>query len=145
MGPDSYYRLTPHGQEAFARATRRIDADPPLDWRGAFDLLLLENVLDRGALRAALAEAGYGALGPDLLIGASVPVGRVDSVLRLSAAPADLPTARRLVERAWPLEKIESRYRRFIDTYSGSLAALEQGARFTKLDAPLVRIFLIHD
>src|SRR3712207_509610 len=73
VGRNSYYRLTPHGQEAFAQATRRIYADPPLDWRGAFDLLLLENVLDRGALRAALAEAGYGALGPDLLIGASVP------------------------------------------------------------------------
>src|SRR6478736_5307565 len=145
VGRNSYYRLTPHGQEAFAQATQRIYADPPQDWQGAFDLLMIENAQDRGALRSELSAAGYGALGTDLLIGAAAAAERTGPFLRLSATPVDLATARRLVERAWPLAEIESRYRRFIDTYSGTLGALERGAGFTNLDALLVRILLIHD
>jgi phenylacetic acid degradation operon negative regulatory protein len=145
LGRNSYYRLTPAGREAFAQATQRIYADLPQDWHGSFDLLLLENAQDRTAFKAELSEAGYGALGTDLMIAASASVGEGNSFLRLSALPADLPTAQRLVERAWPLEEIESRYQRFIDTYSGTLSALERGAGFTNLDALLVRILLIHD
>jgi len=145
VGRNSYYRLTSHGQEAFAQATRRIYADPPQDWQGSFDLLLLENAQDRSALKSELAAAGYGALGPDLLIAATAGAEKIGPFLRLAAAPADLATARRLVERAWPLAEIESRYKRFIDTYSGTLGALERGAGFTNLEALLVRILLIHD
>jgi phenylacetic acid degradation operon negative regulatory protein len=145
VGRNSYYRLTAHGQEAFAQATQRIYAEPSQTWPGSFDLLLLDNGQDRGALRTELTEIGYGALGPDLLIAAAASSTGKDGVLRLSAAPADLATARRLVERAWPLESIEGRYRRFIDTYAGTLEALEGGAGFGSLDALLVRILLIHD
>ncbi|MBB4040300.1 phenylacetic acid degradation operon negative regulatory protein [Microvirga flocculans] len=145
VGRNSYYRLAPQGQEAFAQATQRIYAGPPQDWQGTFDLLLLEAVQDRGVLKARLTEAGYGSLSADLLIAASASVEKADSFLKLSATPADLPTAQRLVERAWPLAEIESRYARFIDSYSGTLAALERGTGFTNLDALLVRILLIHD
>lgn len=145
VGRNSYYRLTPQGQEAFAQATRRIYADPPRDWQGSFDLLLLENAQDRSALKSGLAAAGYGALGPDLLMAAAATAGTTGPFMRLAATPADLPTARRLVERAWPLAEIESRYKRFIDTYSGILGALERGAGHTNLDALLVRVLLIHD
>ena len=145
VGRNSYYRLTSEGQEAFAQATQRIYAEPPQSWHGSFDLLLLDSGQDRGALRAQLTGIGYGTLGPDLLIAAAESSNEREGVLRLSAAPADLATARRLAERAWPLESIESRYRRFIDTYAGTLTALEGGARFSSLDALLVRILLIHD
>jgi phenylacetic acid degradation operon negative regulatory protein len=145
VGRNSYYRLTPQGQEAFAQATQRIYADPPQDWRGSFDLLLLENAQDRSALKSELSAAGYGALGPDLLMAAAASADWTGPFLRLAATPADLPTARRLVERAWPLAEIESRYTRFIDAYSGTLGALERGAGFTNLEALLVRILLIHD
>jgi len=145
VGRNSYYRLTPQGQEAFAQATRRIYADPPQEWQGSFDLLLLENAQDRSALKSELSAAGYGALGPDLLMAAAAAAGATGPFLRLAATPADLPTARRLVERAWPLAEIESRYKRFIDTYSNILAALERGAGHTNLDALLVRVLLIHD
>jgi phenylacetic acid degradation operon negative regulatory protein len=145
VGRNSYYRLTPQGHEAFAEATQRIYTDPPQNWQGSFDLLLLENAQDRSALRAELSAAGYGSLGPDLLLAAAASGGKTGPFLRLAASPADLPTARRLVERAWPLADIESRYRRFIDTYAGILGALERGAGFTNLDALLVRILLIHD
>lgn len=145
VGRNSYYRLTPQGQEAFAQATQRIYAEPPQEWRGSFDLLLLDNGQDRSALRTGLTGIGYGVLGPDLLIAATASSNQTEGALRLSAAPADLATARRLAERAWPLESIEGRYRRFIDTYAETLAALEGGARFGSLDALLVRILLIHD
>ena len=95
LGRNSYYRLTSRGQEAFAQATQRIYADPPQDWQGSFDLLLLENVQDRSALRSALSEAGYGTLGPDLMVGTSTSERAAASCLRLSATPADLPTAQR--------------------------------------------------
>jgi phenylacetic acid degradation operon negative regulatory protein len=71
VGRNSYYRLTGQGQQAFAQATQRIYADPPQDWNGSFDLVLLENTQDRSALRAKLSEVGFGALGPDLLIAAA--------------------------------------------------------------------------
>ncbi|MGO4525798.1 PaaX family transcriptional regulator C-terminal domain-containing protein [Microvirga sp. 2MCAF35] len=145
VGRNSYYRLAPQGEEAFAQATQRIYAAPPQDWQGAFDLLLLENAQDRSALKNELSATGYGALGPDLLLAATALIDGTGPFLRLAATPADLATARRLVERAWPLAEIESRYRRFIDTYSGTLGALERGAGFTNLDALLVRILLIHD
>jgi phenylacetic acid degradation operon negative regulatory protein len=145
LGRNSYYRLTHRGREAFAQATQRIYADQPQDWQGSFDLLLLDNAQDRSALRTELSGAGYGTLGTDLMIAASVSVTEADSFLRLSAVPADLPTAQRLVARAWPLAEIESRYERFIAAYSGTLAALERGARFTSLDALVIRILLIHD
>jgi phenylacetic acid degradation operon negative regulatory protein len=145
VGRNSYYRLTTQGQGAFAQATQRIYADPPQTWHGSFDLLLLDNGQDRSTLRTELTAIGYGTLGPDLLIAAAASSDVRDGVLRLSAAPADVSTARRLAERAWPLESIEGRYRRFIDTYVGTLAALEGGARFGSLDALLVRILLIHD
>lgn len=145
VGRNSYYRLTPQGQEAFAQATHRIYADPPQEWRGAFDLILLENAQDRSVLRGELSAAGYGTLGPDLLIAAAASADQTGPFLRLAATPADLPTARRLVERAWPLAEIESRYTRFIDAYAGTLGALERGAGFTSLEALLVRILLIHD
>lgn len=145
VGRNSYYRLTPRGQGAFAQATQRIYAEPPQDWAGSFDLVLLDNVQDRSAIRTELTEAGYGTLGPDLMIAVSAPGSREGGFLRLAATPADPATARRLVERAWPLAEIEGRYERFIDTYSGILAALRSGAVFTNLDALLVRILLIHD
>lgn len=144
VGRNSYYRLTGRGQEAFARATLRIYAEPPQDWQGSFDLLLLDNGQDRAGLRTELSGAGYGALGPDLLI-APAAAAEDGAFLRLAGMPADLATARRLAERAWPLAEIESRYRRFIDAYSDTLAALERGAPFSDLDALLVRILLIHD
>ncbi|MBJ6123885.1 PaaX family transcriptional regulator [Microvirga splendida] len=145
VGRNSYYRLAPRGQEAFAQATRRIYADPPQDWDGSFDLLLLESIQDRGALKAELMEAGYGALGADFMVAAAASAKSQGPFLRLSAAPADLPTAQRLVERAWPLAEIESRYQRFIEVYSDILGALERGAARSDLDALLVRILLIHD
>ncbi|MBA1154678.1 PaaX family transcriptional regulator C-terminal domain-containing protein [Microvirga mediterraneensis] len=145
VGRNSYYRLTLQGQEAFAQATQRIYADPPQDWQGSFDLLLLENAQDRSALRSELTVAGYGALGPDLLLAATSLTDGTGPFLRLSATPADPATARRLVEKAWPLAEIEGRYKRFIDIYSGIRGALERGAGFTNLDALLVRILLIHD
>jgi phenylacetic acid degradation operon negative regulatory protein len=145
VGRNSYYRLTAKGQEAFAQATQRIYAEPPQTWHGSFDLLLLDNGQDRGSLRAELTGIGYGALGTDLLIAPAPSSEGRDGFLRLSATPADLATAQRLVERAWPLESIEGRYRRFIDTYGETVKALERGARFSSLDALLVRILLIHD
>jgi phenylacetic acid degradation operon negative regulatory protein len=144
VGRNSYYRLTSRGREAFAQATQRIYAELPHGWQGSFDLLLLENAQDRSAVRAELSELGYGTLASDLLIAAS-KAAQEGPFLRLSAAPTDLPTARRLVERAWPLKDIEARYKRFIHTYSETLFALERGAEFTDLDALLVRILLIHD
>jgi phenylacetic acid degradation operon negative regulatory protein len=144
VGRNSYYQLTARGREAFAQATLRIYAEPPSGWEGSFDLVLVENVQDRSALRSELSEVGYGTLGPDLLIAATASVHE-GPFLRLSAAPADLPTARRLVERAWPLTQIEGRYERFIAAYSGTLVALEQGMAFSDLEALLVRILMIHD
>ena len=145
QGRNSFYRLTDHGRDAFALATERIYDGPPTRWSGSFELVLLENGGNRPALRAELAEAGYGALGPDLLVSASPRLPELASVLRLATTSTDARTARRLAERAWALEEIEARYQRFVASYAQTLEALRGGAKITDLEALLVRILLIHD
>jgi phenylacetic acid degradation operon negative regulatory protein len=140
--------LTDRGREAFARATERIYAGPPADWSGSFELVLLENGANRQTLRAELAEAGYGALGPDLLVSASSPQDAgpaLGPALRLASTVSDASAARRLAERAWALKEIEARYERFVAGYAQTLEALESNTKVTDLEALLVRILLIHD
>jgi len=145
LGRNSYYRLTPRGSREFKKATERIYLDTPHPWRGSFDLVLLDNA-ERQALRAELAERGYGVLGPDLLV---APVGSGPELggasLRLTATAPDRATMRRLAQRAWPLAEVEARYHRFIATYSPVQRALEAGEPLGDIEALIVRILLIHD
>ena len=145
LGRRSYYRLTPQGSREFERATGRIYSETPHPWRGSFDLVLLDGP-NRQTLRAALADLGYGVLGPEMLVAPSGAGSEIaDSHLRLSATASDRGAARRLAKRAWPLAEVETRYHRFIESYSLVREALEAGDPFSDLEALIVRILLIHD
>jgi phenylacetic acid degradation operon negative regulatory protein len=141
LGRNSFYRLTGSGAAAFARATARIYGPPAPAWSGSFDLLILDGANDR---RPELARAGYGSLGPDLMIGTAPAMGAGEGVLRLAARPDDPGTARRLAARAWPLAEVAERYARFTTTFAAAgeavAAQLPSG-----LDALALRILLIHE
>lgn len=144
VGRNSFYRLTPEGAEPFAQATRRIYDSAPQPWSGRFDLLLLDGAEDRPGLRADLAAAGYGALGPDLMIGAVAQAGE-GAFLRLAATPEDPETARRLAARAWPLDAVGARYARFVAAFGPAAASLAEGERPDDLHALVLRLLLIHE
>ena len=130
VGRNSYYQLTGRGQEAFARATLRIYAEPASGLAG-----LLRSPPARQ--RSGQGRPSHGAVGSRLRRsrpGPSDCAGCRGQGWRFPTScrkPADLATARRLAERAWPLAEIESRYRRFIEAYSETLAALERGIPFS--------------
>ncbi|WP_244937327.1 phenylacetic acid degradation operon negative regulatory protein PaaX, partial [Methylobacterium crusticola] len=129
LGRNSFYRLTPRGRTAFARATERIYGPPAQAWAGAFDLVLLDGAADPAGRRADLAAAGYGVLGPDLLVCAHPAEGAGAGALRLTAQPEDAATARRLAARAWPVAEVGARYARFVAAFAGVAAALRRGRR----------------
>ncbi|KMO38835.1 phenylacetic acid degradation protein [Methylobacterium variabile] len=141
LGRNSFYRLTGTGAAAFARATARIYGPAAPAWSGAFDLLVLDEA---GAARAEFAAAGYGSLGPDLMIGTAATVPAGEGALRLAARPEDPATARRLAARAWPVAEVGERYARFVATFAaaGEAVAVE---RPVGLDALVLRILLIHE
>ncbi|GJD62436.1 PaaX family transcriptional regulator C-terminal domain-containing protein [Methylobacterium frigidaeris] len=138
LGRNSFYRLTGSGAAAFAQATARIYGLPAPAWSGVFDLLFLDGTGDR---RAELAAAGYGSLGPDLMIGAAPAAGAGEGALRLAARPEDPATARRLAARAWPVAEVGERYARFTATFAAAVAAEPP----VGLDALVLRILLIHE
>ncbi len=139
LGRNSFYRLTPSGNEAFAAATQRIYASAPTPWSGAFDLLILDGAEGRGGLQ----ESGYGMIGPGLFVSAGA-IPAADGALHLSAKPADTATARKVVAKAWPLDEIAARYGRFLAVYQRLPAGLA-AAKSAPLDALVMRILLIHD
>ncbi|AWN45555.1 phenylacetic acid degradation operon negative regulatory protein PaaX [Methylobacterium terrae] len=146
LGRNSFYRLTPSGGGAFARATARIYGPAAPAWSGAFDLLVLDGAGER---RSELAASGYGSLGSDLMIGV-VPAtgpgegGMMEAVLRLAARPEDPETARRLAARAWPVAEVGERYARFTATFAAAGDSVVS-APPTGLDALVLRILLIHE
>ena len=141
LGRNSFYRLTESGAAAFARATARIYGPPAPAWSGTFDLLVLDGA---GDLRTELASAGYGSLGPDLMIGITPTAGAGEGMLRLAARPDDASTARRLAARAWPVAEVAELYARFTTTFAAAGGAVAAHPP-VGLDALVLRILLVHE
>ncbi|WP_376098718.1 PaaX family transcriptional regulator C-terminal domain-containing protein [Roseomonas sp. CCTCC AB2023176] len=145
QGRLSFYRLGPRGEE-FAAADRHIYAPEERPWDGRFRLVL--GPAD-GA-RAALLGAGWGTVGPDLLVGLSAASegSEAESGLRieLDSAAVQLRAvgraadARALANRAWALEAVAARYARF----AAAFAPLD-GAEPPPEEALPLRILLIHE
>ncbi|PLX39268.1 MAG: phenylacetic acid degradation operon negative regulatory protein PaaX [Hyphomicrobiales bacterium] len=149
VGRKSYYRLSPRGRAAFAEATRRIYFARNEPWDGRFHLAILDDGGEgnRSAVRRSLEEAGFGAVAPTVMIapsGRTRPEPGLDYILMEgTAVPGG--DARRLAERAWPLERIAAGYERFIAQFEPLAEALEERDRLSPLDAVIARILLVHE
>src|SRR3954453_4707232 len=70
IGRNTFYSLSPPGEQAFAEAAGKIYGAPREDWDGRVDLVLLEgSAVERAGARARWQARGYGSLTPDLMIG----------------------------------------------------------------------------
>jgi phenylacetic acid degradation operon negative regulatory protein len=94
-GRESRYRLTPEGARRFDDAYRRIYDRPPEDWRGLWELVLVDAVTpaQRRALRDELAWAGFGTLGAANFLRPHVAGRALPSILAAAAAPERIVVA----------------------------------------------------
>jgi phenylacetic acid degradation operon negative regulatory protein len=146
VGRNSFYHLTQKGRVTFRQATLHIYATRPRPWNGRFELILLGNARKRESMRSILAAAGFGTAAPGLWIApAGTPVPRVaQGALHLDAG-CDPPTARKLAQQCWPLERTAVAYRRFLRLFSPLEGVLDAAMPIAELDAFVARILLIHE
>ncbi|QRG09355.1 phenylacetic acid degradation operon negative regulatory protein PaaX [Xanthobacter dioxanivorans] len=145
VGRNSFYRLADKGRETFARATEHIYSHRPPEWRGHFEMLLVEPSAREG-LRAALEAAGFGVPLPGVFIapaGTAVPE-EAGAGLRLDVSGAQ-EAQQALAARAWRLEETADAYRSFIAVFDPLDAALGTEEALSDLEAMVARVLLIHE
>lgn len=150
IGRNSFYRLTSKGRASFATAAERIYGEPPRNWDGRFHLLLPPslpgNGTEREALRGAVERSGFGSVAPGVWIApSSTPVPEDAAALTRMEASTDLPAARQLARRAWPLPETAEAYRRFLDAFTPLRDWIEAGGVLADLDALTARTLLVHE
>ena len=154
VGRNSFYQLTDQGRGRFAAAAERIYGEPPTDWDGHFNLVLLDSGTDRDtvggtdrhAVRGVLESSGFGSIAPGVLIAPlSTPVPEEAAALLRLQGCADLPTGRQLAERAWTLTDTAEAYRRFLHAFEPLWQWIAASGRLSDLDALVARILLVHE
>jgi phenylacetic acid degradation operon negative regulatory protein len=161
IGRRSIYSLTENGRQDFDAAQRRIYAPARSremtgePWQIAL-LTSAINSTEREALRKALGWAGYGAFGPQVLLGIGGDLGSAkqelahlgleDRVALFEAAPDSAAmTLRALCREAWDLEKTDTAYRAFVEGFMPVLDVLENTRETLAPDtAFLLRVLMIH-
>ncbi len=146
LGRNSFYRLTGTGRARFAAAAERIYGEPPTEWDGRFNLVLLDGGADRDTARGALESSGFGSIAPGVLMAPlSTPVpGEAAGLMRMQGC-TDVPTARQLAERAWTLTGTAEAYRRFLHAFGPLREWVAADGRLSDLDALVARILLVHE
>ncbi len=161
IGRRSVYSLTENGRQDFDAAQRRIyaparvleEVDTP--WQIAL-LTSAINSAEREALRKALGWAGYGAFGPQVLLGIGgdlnstkqelVQLGLKDRVALFEAAPdSAVTTLRALCRETWDLEETNNAYQAFIEGFTPVLDAIEGArGRLAAETAFVLRVLMVH-
>src|SRR5690606_27050774 len=131
-GNKSYYYLTPRGETRMEEAAVRIFKLMPHEWDGKWRMLMYtiaeEKRQIRGGLRKELVWIGCGRFSN----GGWIKPNDLEKEVRLHIEKYDIqgyadlflseyrgPQAdRELVEKSWPLEEIDGKYKEFISTYS---------------------------
>jgi phenylacetic acid degradation operon negative regulatory protein len=146
IGRNTFYSLSGSGQHSFAAAAEKIYGSRPRDGEGRFDIVLLEGTAaDRAEARSRWQGQGYGVLTPDLMVGVAAGRATVQTDLHLWAEAADRETARRVAARAWGLDGLAERYRRFNAMFGPAWEALKRGGVPGDLASLVIRILLIHE
>ena len=134
-GRESYYALTPRGQDRIAEAAQRIFKLHPGEWDGRWRLLIISasarDRRQRAALRRELAWMGYAPLSRGTYI---APNDLADRTARLAeryhlAGKTEMFTSRHegptpdaaLAARYWDLAEIDAAYARFVKTWKSRL------------------------
>ena len=152
VGRLSYCALSDEGRRAFGPALARVYRLAPAagdDETPELRVLVLPEGDARAALRGAALAAGYGQLGPGILLGtpssAELPGNAAGNGIVTLAASLLSGSQEELVERAFDLAPLAARYRAFVAAHAPLADALATGERLSGEAAIVARILLIHD
>lgn len=161
VGRRSRYRLTPEGDERFARAFHRVYDAPFEPWDGGWEAVVAHaegiGPATRRHLRDELAWAGFAAFAPGVYLrparrdGAPVRIVESLGVERAvtgfdarDAADAGLSTLAARAETVYALSALAGDYRRFLARYSGVARAFRERAEPDPAQAFAIRTLLVH-
>lgn len=149
----SEYRLSAVGRRRFADATRRIYAEIPKAWDGAWTLVLLPAAAP--AVRDELAWLGFGQPSAGVFAhptrsaaDAREQLARLNggaSALVLEVRNGDSAADRQLAKAGWDLGELAASYRRLVRTFEPVHDALERNAGPAPETAFIVRTLLVHE
>lgn len=140
LGRNSFYRLGPQGLATFAAADARIYGPPP-HGDGRVRLVLAQGEAAKEALQAA----GFAMAAPGVWVapaGLAVPAAAGEGISLF--AGGEEGELRRLARQAWPLDRLEAAYRRFLTLFE-PMAPAHSGAAWTGQEAMLIRLLLVHE
>jgi len=156
VGRYSYYRLTARGRGEFDVATERIYGDSAPSWDGVWTLVLISalRARERRDVTQALRWRGFGQIMPGVLaypgdrakevnrgLPAKVPHS---SILILRGRVASTGRDAAVISRAWDLDDLDQRYRRFVRLFELVSRALERSSP-EPVTCFVVRTLLIHE
>jgi len=156
-GKLSEYRLSKHGRERFAEATKRIYGNPDSQWSGRWTLVVLPpmRAAQRKELRKELVWRGFGELSTNIFAHPEIDSRSLEfdrparvlhsKVIVFDANLTDDDAPQRLVSLGWDLEDLGIRYQRFVNRFERVYAALKRHAGRDEKACFVVRTLLIHE
>ncbi|MRX71848.1 phenylacetic acid degradation operon negative regulatory protein PaaX [Bacillus lacus] len=132
IGNKSYYSLTERGQKRIDEAGKRIFKLKPEEWDGKWRILMYTIPEDirsiRDELRKELIWSGFGSMSNSFWVSPNNLEKQVHDLIEkygihdyvdfFSAEYKGPNENRRLVEKSWDLQEINTKYEEFISTYS---------------------------
>ena len=159
-GRRSFYAITDWGRAKFEEAQRRIYSQGSQNWDNQWQLVKIlphMSQADRQVLRRELSWIGFGQISPTFLVHPGtydIAVKRTVTELQLEnqvfvfrAAMEDfieMATVQSAITQAWPLEELETDYRRFTTQFNG-IETGEATREMSPRDCFVLRTLLIHD
>lgn len=161
-GNKSYYFLTTRGEARMEEAANRIFKFTPNDWDGKWRMLIYaipeEKRQVRDELRKELLWSGFGSFSngcwispnnlekqAELLIEKYDIQNYVDFFVSEYHGPQ---TNKSLVEKGWPLQEIDGKYKKFIAAYSNQFIvhqSMMNDGRLTDAECFVERTNLVHE
>ncbi|WP_391205372.1 phenylacetic acid degradation operon negative regulatory protein PaaX [Psychrobacillus sp. L4] len=161
-GNKSYYFLTTRGEARMEEAAIRIFKLMPNDWDGKWRMLMYtipeEKRQIRDELRKELLWSGFGSFSNGCWISPNNLEKEVQFLIKKYDIQAYVdffiseykgPQANReLVEKSWPLQEIDGKYKEFISTYSEQYIvhqSMMNDGRMTDAECFVERTNLVHE
>jgi phenylacetic acid degradation operon negative regulatory protein len=156
-GKLSEYRLSKHGRERFAEATKRIYSAPDTEWSGRWTLMVVPpmRAAERKKVRDELIWRGFGEISTHVFAHPEFDskdlgsqrhaAGLLAKTVAFDAVLAEEDAPQRLVSLGWDLDDLGRRYQRFANRFGRVQAALRRHRGTDDETCFIVRTLLIHE
>jgi phenylacetic acid degradation operon negative regulatory protein len=155
-GKLSEYRLSRHGRERFAEATKRIYSAPDGAWSGRWTLIVVPpmRAAARKQVRDDLIWRGFGEISNNVFAHPEFDSkdlhpqrgsGLLSQTIAFEAALSGADAPERLITMGWDLHDLGLRYQRFVKRFERVHAALDRQRASDDAASFIVRTLLIHE